>query len=499
MTKVKKVKKQIKKAIKKIARKRTNRKKSVGGPIKGIKGRGDYTLGEKIGRKIGGWLGGKAHSIISKITGLGDYRMHGKGYSANGGPPQFMGTGRTTTVVHREYICDIFTGGTLGLNGTEFDVNYFKINPGDRDTFPWLSLLAQNYEEYRLRGCVFEFKSTSAAALNSTNTALGTVIMATQYDSLDEPFNDKRGMENHEFASSTMPFESVLHAVECKPSLTSISNTLYVKNGPLPPDADIRLYDLGKFAIATVGMQATNTCIGELWISFEVEFLKPKLSDNFTTAFAHYTSDPVSGPYNSNNSFGVYNNTTPAGNKMIPTLGSDTTLIKFKPELITGNWFWNKIEFQRFGYYLVNIFSQQSTNPTSVPLISSANNVEIVECLLNVDAYQVANFKGSSPYNTSTMVIVRALVDGASFLYTSSQVLVASTYTDVLVIGLPDYFIPALSEMDKLKKQISDLSKRINWDTESVTPLEEEKFHAEDLSESTVLARAISKLGIAGR
>jgi hypothetical protein len=39
--------------------------------------------------------------------------------------------------------------------------------------FPWLSNIAQNFESYKLRGLVFEFKSMSGDALTSTNTALG--------------------------------------------------------------------------------------------------------------------------------------------------------------------------------------------------------------------------------------------------------------------------------------------------------------------------------------
>lgn len=54
----------------------------------------------------------------------------------------------------------------------------YKINPGNPETFPWLSSIASNFEAYRIEGLVFEYKTMSADALNSTNTALGQIILS---------------------------------------------------------------------------------------------------------------------------------------------------------------------------------------------------------------------------------------------------------------------------------------------------------------------------------
>jgi hypothetical protein len=42
-----------------------------------------------------------------------------------------------------------------------------------------------------MHGLVFEYKSMSADALNSVNTALGQVIMSVQYDAANLPFVNK--------------------------------------------------------------------------------------------------------------------------------------------------------------------------------------------------------------------------------------------------------------------------------------------------------------------
>jgi len=113
--------------------------------------------------------------------------------------------------------------------------------------------------------------------VGSTNTALGTVILATQYNPNDAAFASKIEMDNYEFASDCTSFRNVLHPVECKPG-TVIAPILSV-NQPLLPGAvvDQRLSNFGTFTIATTGMQAVNT-VGELWVTYMIELLKPRIS-----------------------------------------------------------------------------------------------------------------------------------------------------------------------------------------------------------------------------
>ncbi len=213
-----------------------------------------------------------ARAVMGSIFGQGDYTVKYNTLTNAGGPPQFTSSngGRSFVAIHREFIQDI-TGTT------NFSLQSFPISPTNNNLFPWLSQIASNFEEYRIHGMVYEFKTTSGAAVSSTNTALGTVIMATQYNPNDTPFSNKIEMENYEFCTSGGPFENFLHAIECKPQLT-VAPQLYV-NQPTSAGAvvDPRLTNFGTFNIATVGMQASNV-IGELWVSYYVELLKPRIS-----------------------------------------------------------------------------------------------------------------------------------------------------------------------------------------------------------------------------
>lgn len=224
-----------------------------------------------IGRGIG--------AVVSKglgylISGFGDYKIKGNTLMTGGlDPPEVINSVDNGGVIvrHREYLFDVLASET-------FNINTMPINPGIVETFPWLSNVAQHFEQYRIRGLLFEFKSLSSDAVLSaaTSSALGSVIMATQYNALDVPFENKFQMENYEYANSSKPSLSFLHPVECVRSQTSVSE-LYVRGGVPAANSDIRLYDLGNFSIATVGMQAADGVAGELWITYEVELYKPKL------------------------------------------------------------------------------------------------------------------------------------------------------------------------------------------------------------------------------
>jgi hypothetical protein len=200
---------------------------------------------------------------------MGDYKVESNSLmNAQSGVPEFGGSKHSVRIKHREYLKDI-TGST------GFSVQAFNINPGLVQSFPWLSNVAFPFQQYKIHGLLFEFVSMSADALNSTNTALGTVIMATQYNSTLANFASKVEMEGYEFSCSTRPSHSLIHPVECSPAESPLQH-LYIRGGAPAANSDLRMYDLGIFQLATVGMQAAAT-IGELWVTYDIEFFKPRV------------------------------------------------------------------------------------------------------------------------------------------------------------------------------------------------------------------------------
>jgi hypothetical protein len=236
----------------------------------GLAGKAGGMLGSYLGGPLGGTLGSALGNIFGSITGLGSYKVNTNSLVSQNSVPVFKNSANgCIEIIHREFLSDV--SGSVGFVNTSY-----AINAGLLATFPFLAQLAANYEQADYMGLIFEFKTTCATAVGSTNTALGTVILATEYDVLDSNFTTKQQMEAYEFSCSTVPCGSVIHPVECDPRQNVLTN-LYTRNGSIPAGADQRFYDLGNFQIATVGMQAANV-IGELWVSYHVKLLKPKLS-----------------------------------------------------------------------------------------------------------------------------------------------------------------------------------------------------------------------------
>lgn len=225
-------------------------------------------LGNVLG-PVGSSLADKGAMWLSDVLGMGDYEVKENTLMNNqSGVPSFSESKHSVRIRHREYLGDIT--GSVG-----FSSRSYTINPGLETSFPWLSNVGYGFQQSRIHGLLYEFVSTSADALNSVNTALGTIIMATQYNATLPNFLNKAEMEQYEFSCSSKPSKSLIHPVECNPAETPLSH-LYVRSGAVPAGSDARMYDLGTFQLATVGMQAAAT-IGELWVTYDVEFFKPRI------------------------------------------------------------------------------------------------------------------------------------------------------------------------------------------------------------------------------
>lgn len=271
--------------------------------VRGKDGRKRRVYGARSGRQYGASRRrGTSRSAFGRVYGRGAYytqrkraqqggrvamvnRPNGGGRRGSGlavinfggtDPPKMGRTKFGFTVSHREYIQDI-------TSSVPFIPENFPLNPGIPQTFPWLAQIAENFEEWIPNAIVLEYKTTSSnTVVNTTNSnpGLGTVIIATQYNSLNNQFGSKQQMENYENAVSSDPSRSVIHPVECARKQTPLE-PMYVRTGPLEASAtrsnDLRFYDLGVTTVATIGQQTNNFVIGELWISYSITFLKPKL------------------------------------------------------------------------------------------------------------------------------------------------------------------------------------------------------------------------------
>lgn len=390
-----------------------------------IKGSGKYIFdkkknpyghyGEKIGKALGGYipfgrqLGAYGGHAIGKLLGSGAYynnegkyipsykgahqMIKGSGEYGVGSedrnyvkvgssqPPSF-GSNRTI-VKHREFIGSI-------ISSTGFSVNKFNINPGDEATFPWLSSLAQNYEKYRPLGIVFEYISTSANALNSTNTALGNVMMLTRYNGItgSAPSSELEFL-NSENAVTGAPSENIMSGVELAKNFNPL-DTLYIRTGLDDEDGKAQWYDIGDFYIATNGMQAADVIIGKLYVTYEIELLSPVLRGGQVGEGINFSHYILSSPTITNLFNGASDSLTQSN--MPLTFGTNTLTL---PESVTvGN------------YILVYRVSG-----------TAANTSEISVSYVNAQALNIS-FGNTLPSYASIGASVNTFVQGTSFTVT---------------------------------------------------------------------------------
>jgi len=226
----------------------------------------------KIGNGIAGlgsafgnlWTQGE--QFVDSITGWGAYKLKQNSIMDGSGVPTMHTSNDAVILRHREYIGDISCTSA-------FTTTSYNVNPGLSTTFPFLSNVAANFQEYSFRGLVFDYVPTSSDVISGTNTALGTVSLAAQYRSDLGPFTSKVQMLNSEFSVDGKPSHQLLFPVECSPKERPM-NIQYVRTGPTAND--LKFYDLCELTVATAGSQTTNV-VGELWATYEIELYKPTL------------------------------------------------------------------------------------------------------------------------------------------------------------------------------------------------------------------------------
>jgi hypothetical protein len=185
---------------------------------------------------------------------------------------KITGQGNVIVVAHREMIDDV-------LGSASFGVRQFAINPGLGETFPWLSVLARNFEKYRFRKLKFEFESAVSTVIP------GMTMLTIDMDAKDDPPATKQVF---------MAYEGATRANVWQPHATIMPEqapALYVRNGPAPNASDLKTYDVGNCFFGTSG-EPDSTIIGEIYVQYEVELHIPQLLPPTTLAASVvYTSD----------------------------------------------------------------------------------------------------------------------------------------------------------------------------------------------------------------
>lgn len=277
------------------------------------------SLGHKIGAGIGGFLGNLAETGVKRIFGMGDYEealgeqlggdlgeltigphpaKNGLIQPATSADIPIFGKEKEgmTVFARREFITAIQISDTPSILE-------IPINPGFTTVFPWLSGIANSWQQFAVLGFAAEYVPTSGLATGSTNAALGQVAMAFRYNVAQERYSiGLQGILNIEGAVSMSPAAPGVCYMECDPDM----NNQFVRwtYNPDLPDNPMDLpfsqqnYVNAILDVRTEGSQSpTAFQCGQLWFTYQIALINPipdlsppapLISDKFTQARNEY-------------------------------------------------------------------------------------------------------------------------------------------------------------------------------------------------------------------
>lgn len=254
----------VKQAVATQVRKQSGRAGKALGRATGVPGLS--RLGKQAGRGVG--------ATLARLMGSGDYTTNSVSTNSLFGGGSAMGSFGSAThgmrFAHREFIMDMTTGPVAG----QFANQTFAINPGNQALCPLLASIAANFEEYKVHGLVFQFVSSTSPYLAAG--ALGTYVMTMEYNASAPAFTSKTQAENSDYALSNRLDKSGMYGVECAPS--QLTQPFYYVSAP-GITTPINLTDIGKFqfCLAPGASVPVSSVVGELWVSYDLEFTRPRL------------------------------------------------------------------------------------------------------------------------------------------------------------------------------------------------------------------------------
>jgi len=286
------------------------------------------SLPTSMGGRLGSYVGHGIQKVVETVLGLGDYKVKQNSLVYGMSPAEIqnyvlMGM---TIYTHREFLGEV-------LSTVDFVNTVYPLQPALLASFPWLSTSAACFEQWKPLGIIYELKSTSSDAVlsSATSSALGMWGIAADYNALAPPYATLTEFLNSEFAESSKPSCDVYHLVECKPSRTTLTE-MYTRTGVLST-GDIRFNDLCNIQVATQGQQANGGSLGQLWVTYQIGFLKPQIPNfaDFSVLTDHFQ-------------LGTVTNAAPLGttsllvegSSLSSTISDDGTTLLFPPLLPSG-------------------------------------------------------------------------------------------------------------------------------------------------------------------
>jgi len=248
-----------------------------------IGGAAGYLAGGAGGARSGWNAGG---DFSRNVMGWGDYgipwEVKNNTLVTTSGVPSMHDTGDSGFAIqHKEFLGPLYST-------TTFTSNTYSVNPGLWATFPWLSQIAANFQQYKLTGAVVVFEPVLPDGMASF-ASLGTVMIAAQMNPAASNFSSEIQMMQTKFVTAGKPTQTLYAPIECSPVSGSGSNNLLVRTNAVPSNQVVNNYDYCKITIATNGQPSAGVMLGKLWLTTEVILFNPCSGEGLGVWGANYS------------------------------------------------------------------------------------------------------------------------------------------------------------------------------------------------------------------
>jgi hypothetical protein len=178
------------------------------------------------------------------------------------------GANRSSRVQHRELI-----NASIAGSQTFTVQQVIAINPGLVASFPWLSVQAANWEQYKIHKLDVVY-----VPIAPTNTQ-GDIMLSPDYDASDPVPTTEVQAGNNAGTVQDSCWENI--RLRLDPSaMMALGPRRFVRQSNVA--GDIKTFDVGKIFVCSNNQTGTNP-VGKLWLEYDIEFFIPQNSPNTDT------------------------------------------------------------------------------------------------------------------------------------------------------------------------------------------------------------------------
>lgn len=185
-------------------------------------------------------------------------------YSAKQGFP--LGQNRSRRVQNSELVATV--AGSVAFASVAY-----PLNPGLAGTFPWLSEIAGQWQQYRFHKLCFRYVTRTATS------TVGSVVLSPDYNPNDPPPTTEAQASNTQDAVEDVTWKDLVCKLDPS-AMFPFGPRKQIRRSLVAADESV--YDAGTMFLCTLEETGTSA-IGKLWVDYDVELFVPQNSPNTDT------------------------------------------------------------------------------------------------------------------------------------------------------------------------------------------------------------------------